>query len=91
MICGNPFEQIADEIVIDFVHHTEYPGEPSFVKEARTRAFIEGMYAGNYFLIPRGVSHAAACVGNVYATPQGAVVTITPTNIPLLRIRRRFQ
>ena len=85
MICGKPYEQRADEIVIDYIHHTEYPGEPYYIKEARRRAFIEGMHAGTYFLIPRGVFLAAACDGNVYAIPQGTIVTnAIPTNLPLL-------
>ena len=85
MICGKPFEQIGDEIVIDFIHHTKYPGEPYYVKAASRRAFIEGMHAGTYFLIPRRVSQAAACDGNVYAIPQGAIMTnTTPNNLPLL-------
>ena len=67
MICGKPFEQIADEIVIDFIHHTEYPGELYYVREARRRAFVKGMHTGTYFLIPRGVCQAAACDGNIYA------------------------
>ena len=62
------------------------PTEPYYVKETRRRAFVEGMHAGTYFLIPRGVSQAAACDGNVYAIPQGAVVTnAISTNLPLLR------
>ena len=69
MICGKPFEQTADEIVIDFIH-TEYPGEPYYVKEARRRAFVEGMHAGTYFLIPRGVSQAAACDGTFTRFPK---------------------
>ena len=28
MICSKPFEPIADEIVIDFIYLTEYPGSP---------------------------------------------------------------
>ena len=32
MICGKVYEQLADEIVIDYIHHTEYPGEPYNVK-----------------------------------------------------------
>ena len=86
MICGKPFEQITDEIVIDFIHNTEYPGEPYYVKEeARRRAFIEGMHAGTYFLFPRGVSQATACDGNIYAIPQGAIMTNpTPANLTSL-------
>ena len=85
MICGRPYEQIADEIVIDYIHHLEYPGEPYYIKEARRRAFIEGMHAVTYFLIPRGVSKAAACNGNVFAIARGAIVTNTaPVNLLLL-------
>ena len=85
MICGKPYEQIADQIVIDYIHHTEYPEEPYYVKEARRRAFEEGLHAGTYFLITRGVSQAAACDGNVYAIPQNAIITnTTPSSLPLL-------
>ena len=84
MICGKPYEQIANEIVIDCNHHTEYPGEPYYVKEARWRAFVEGMHEGTYFLIPRGESQAADCDGNVQAIPQNAVETNrAPSSLPL--------
>ena len=84
MMCGKTFET-ADEIVIDFIHHTEYLGEPFYNKEARRRDFVVGMHAGTYVLIPRGVSQAATCDGNIYAIPQGAMVTnTTSANLPLL-------
>ena len=84
MICGKPFEQIADGIVIAFIHHTESPGEPYYVK-GRKRAIVEGMHAGTFYLISRGMSLAAAYGGYVYAISQGAIVTnANPSNIPLL-------
>ena len=86
-ISPTTFDQIADEIVVDFILHTEYPGEPYYVKEAGRRVFVDGMHAVTcfHFLIPRGVSQAAECDGNINAIPQGAIVTDTsPANLPLL-------
>ena len=39
MICDKLYEQIADEIVIDYIHHTEYPGEPYYIKEGFDRRY----------------------------------------------------
>ena len=45
MICDKLYEQIADEIVIDYIHHTEYPGEPYYIKEG-----FHSRYACRYLL-----------------------------------------
>ena len=85
MVCGKSYEQITDELVIDFIHRTEYLGESAISKERRRLAFLEGMRAGTFLLVPRGVSQAAACDGNVYAIPQSAVITrALPNTLPLL-------
>ena len=85
LVCGKPYEQITDELVIDYIHKTEYPGESAVNKEARRLAYLEGMKAGTFLLIPRGLSQAAACDGNVYSIPQGAMITrALPNTLPLL-------
>ena len=85
MVCRKSREQITDDLVIDFIHRTEYLGESAFIEERRRLAFLEGMRAGIFLLIPRRVSQAAACDGNVYAIPQSAVITrALPKTLPLL-------
>ena len=70
LVCGQPYEQITDELVIDYIHKTEYPGETAVSKEGRRLAYLEGMKAGIFLLLPTGLSQAAACDGNVYPIPQ---------------------
>ena len=85
LVCGKPYEQITDELVIDYIHKTEYQGESAVSKEARRLAYLEGMKAGTFLLIPRGLSQAAACDGNVYSIPQGAMIArALPNTLPLL-------
>ena len=85
LVCEKPYEQITDELVIDYIHKTEYPGESAFSKGGRRLAYVEGMKAGTFLRIPKGLSEAAACDGNLYSIPQGALVTrALPNTLPLL-------
>ena len=66
--------QIQDEVVNDYLIKTALQGETEQQRQARGRAFLEGMQAGAFLLLPGGVSQAAACDGNLY--------TINP-NLPM--------
>ena len=50
MICGKSYEQVTDELVIDFIHRTENLGEPAISEERKRLAFLEGMRAGTFLL-----------------------------------------
>ena len=86
MICGKPYDQIGDEVVIANVltscttHNTRV--SPITSKRQGEERSLKGMHAGTYLLIPRGVSQTAAYDGNVYADLQRAIMTIaTPSNL----------
>ena len=64
--CGKPVQQIQDEAVNDYPNKTVVPGETLAETERRKRAFLDGMAAGTFLLMPGGVSQAAACDGNWY-------------------------
>ena len=50
--------------------------------ERRKRAFLDGMAAGTFLLMPGGVSQAAACDGNWYSVAFG-YDRVLPGTIPL--------
>ena len=66
VICGKPTAQIREEAVNDYIDKTVNVGESLAETEARKRAFLDGMTAGTFLLMPGGVSRAAACDGNYY-------------------------
>ena len=66
VICGKPTEQILEEAVNDYLDKTVAVGETLAETQARRRAFLDGMTAGTFRLMPGGVSRAAACVANHY-------------------------
>ena len=61
---------------------TAAPAEALGELEMRKRAFLDGMSAGTFLLIPGGVSHAAACDGNWYSLAYKYYNTLAGT-IPL--------
>ena len=67
LICGNVVQQIQDETVKDYLDKTVVLGETLAETEARRRAFLDGMLAGTFLLVPGGVSQATACDGNWYS------------------------
>ena len=67
IICGKPVRQSQEETVNDYLDKTVMVGETLAETQARRRAFLDGMNAGTFLLMPEGVSRAAACDGNWYS------------------------
>ena len=67
IICGKPVQQTQEETVNGYLDKTVMVGETLAETEARRRAFLDGMNAGTFLLMPGGVSRAAACDGNWYS------------------------
>ena len=67
IICGKPVQQIQEETVNENLDRTVTVGETLAETQARRRAFLDGMNAGAFLLMPGGVSRAAACDGNWYS------------------------
>ena len=84
LICGKGTEQIQDEAVIDYLHHTPIRNETPEQFNARRLAFLAGMRVGTFMLIPGGVSQAAACDGNFYSVSlAGNEGRALPGTVPL--------
>ena len=66
MVCGKSIIDIREEITLRYIEQTHIPGETYEQRIARRDAFQAGMKAGSFILVPRGVSQAAACDGNMY-------------------------
>ena len=60
-------QQIQEETVNEYLDRTVSVGETLAETQARRRAFLDGMNAGAFLLMPGGVSRAAACDGNWYS------------------------
>ena len=82
VVCGKPVQQIQDETVNDYLSKTVVPGETLAETEKRKRAFLDGMAAGTFLLMPGGVSQTAACDGNWYTIAYGYCRAL-PGTIPL--------
>ena len=65
--CSKSVAQIQSEAVTDFLSKTAVPGETLAESEMMKSAFLDGMSAGTFLLMPGGVSQAAACVGYWYS------------------------
>ena len=52
VICGKPTEQIREEAVNDYLDKTVAIGETLAEMQARKRAFLDGMTAGYFLLLP---------------------------------------
>ena len=66
VICGKSTHQIREEAADDYISKTVAVGETLAETQARKRAFLDGMTAGTFLLMPGGVSQAPACDGNFY-------------------------
>ena len=66
MVCGKSFIDIREEITLGYIEQTHIAGETYEQRIARRDALQAGMKAGSFILLPRGVSQAAACDGNLY-------------------------
>ena len=65
IVCGRIYEQIKETAVLGYLESTTYRGESYNDQQRRRDAFLAGMDQGAVLFIPRGVSQAAACDGNV--------------------------
>ena len=82
VICGKPTAQIREETVNDYLDKTVVAGETLAETQARKRAFLDGMTAGTFLLMPGGVSRAAACDGNYYTISYSCYQDL-PGTLPL--------
>ena len=82
VICGKPTAQIREEAVNDYLDKTVVVGETLAETQARKRAFLDGMTAGTFLLMPGGVSRAAACDGNYYTISYSCYQDL-PGTLPL--------
>ena len=82
VICGKPTAQIREEAVNDYLDKTVNVGETLAETQARKRAFLDGMTAGTFLLMPEGVSRAAACDGNYYTISYSCYQEL-PRTLPL--------
>ena len=82
IICGKPVQQIQEETVNEYLDRTMTVGETLAETHARRRAFLDGMNAGAFLLMPGGVSQAAARDGNWYSVGYnyGALPGTLPIN-----------
>ena len=67
IICGKPVRQVQEQTVNDYLDKTVMVGENHAETQARRRAFLDGMNAGTFLLMPGGVSRAASCDRNWYS------------------------
>ena len=82
VICGKPTEQIREEAVNDYLDKTIAVRETLAETQARRRAFLDGMTAGTFLLMPGGVSRAAACDG-IFNTISYSCHRDLPGTLPL--------
>ena len=52
IICGKPVQQIQKETINGYLDKTVMVGETLAETQARRRAFLDGMNAGTFFLMP---------------------------------------
>ena len=81
IICSKSVRQILEETVNDYLDKTVMVGETLAETQARRRAFLDGMNAGSFLLMPGGVSQAAACDGNWYSI--GYNYGVLPVTLPI--------
>ena len=79
LVCGKPYKQVIEEAVADYLHQTAEPRETVRDRVLKRKAFIDGLQSGVFTSVPRGVSQAGACGGQVYmvnyANPQPGTQT----------------
>ena len=84
IICGRSYEKIEEETVQTYLQRTMEEGKPTETIELRRRAFLAGMEAGTFMFVPRGLSQAAACDGNLYTMNTGTTIgRALPGTLPL--------
>ena len=81
VVCGKTGSQIQSEAVNDYLSRTVVSGETLAERATWKRAFLDGMSAGTFLLMPGGVSQAASCDGNWYSIAYNHYNTL-PGTIP---------
>ena len=81
VVCGKSVRQIQEETVNEYLDRTVTVGETLAETQARRRAFLDGMNANAFLLMPGGVSRAAACDGNWYSV--GYNYNTLPGTLPM--------
>ena len=66
LVCGKPYEKLKEETVANYVHQTAEPGETVRERELKCNALNDGLQSGASTFLPRRVSQATACEGQVY-------------------------
>ena len=66
VVCGKSYIDIREKITLGYIEQTHIAGEIYEQRIARRDAFQACMKAGSFISVPRGVSQAAACDGNLY-------------------------
>ena len=65
LVRGRPYEQVIEEAVAAYLHHTVESGELDRDRFLKRNAFIDGAKSGVFTFVPWGVSQAATCDGQV--------------------------
>ena len=73
LVSGKPYEQVVDDIAVDYLHQTAQPHETINERLLKRRALKDGLQCGVFTFVPKGVSQAAACDGQVYDITCGHV------------------
>ena len=83
IVCGKSYGDIVVETVRNYLQRTAVQGESDSDEETRRVAFIAGIEAGTFMFVPRGLSQAAACDGNLYTmNTQTAIGRALPGTLP---------
>ena len=64
LVCSKPYEQVIEEAVTDYLHQTAEHGET--IRDRVLKRFLDRLQSGVFNFVPRGVSQAATCDGQVY-------------------------
>ena len=65
-LCGKSADIVHEEITFDYLERTHRAEKSCTTRQRRKNAFQAVMQGGSLFLVPRGVSQAAACDENLY-------------------------
>ena len=84
IICGKSYKEIVETAVQEYLRRTWIEGESRESVDSRRVAFLAGLQAGTFMFVPRGLSQAAACDGNLYTMDTGvSVQKALPGTLPL--------
>ena len=55
LVCGNSYNQVIEETVVDYLNQTAQPGETKRERQIKRNAFIDGIQSGVFTFLPPGV------------------------------------